>query len=178
MNPIVKSAWKAIAGDYDIPQGSGYCLALVRRVVEEAYRMPPHGFYKWRTHTVERKSDLNIPWARDMERSLRAAGMEVEAPRTGPELDPKRYVEIYQANLQEGDLLFRWDVARSRTGEFIGHVGIYLGHELVLENINPSNRNARRGMSRGVNRITPLGEFPVTTIIRFDPKVKPKGDPS
>ena len=169
---IVASALAAIRGETNLPTQPGLCLAMVRIIVERAFHWPSHEWYKWRTIAVKRSVRADTgPWARDMEASLRAARMDVPMPRAGPDGDPMRYVDLSEADPEPGDLLFRWDTARAVTGDWIGHVGIYLGHELVLENVDP---RARPGcMNRGPTVLSRLGAWPVTTVIRFDPSVGP-----
>jgi len=169
---ITASAHAAIRGDIKLPTQPGLCLAMTRIIIEHAFQWPSHHWYRWRTITVNRSPRANTdPWARDMEASLRAARMDVVLPRAGPAGDPTRYVDLGDADLEPGDLLFRWDTARSETGDWIGHIGVYIGHELVLENVNPTFRPG--AMSRGATVLSRLGEWPVTTVIRFDPAVRP-----
>ena len=169
---IVASAHAAIRGELNLPTQPGLCLAMVRVIIEHAFGWPSHEWYRWRTITVKRSPGANQdPWARDTEASLRAARMDVVLPRAGPPGDPTRYVDLSEADPEPGDLLYRWDTAKAATGEWIGHVAIYLGHELVLENIDP---RARPGsMNRGPTVLSRLGAWPVTTVIRFDPSVRP-----
>jgi hypothetical protein len=162
--PIARAAYALVRGDLPAPSKSGLCLQLVRLVVESAYGMKPHEFYRWRTHPVERlPGDDNDPWARDMERSLREAGMAALRPDEG------RYVstETLLLNGNPGDLLFRWDTAKNARGSFVGHVGILLGGGLVLENVNPAYRPA--SLMRGVTALTPVSKFLTTLAVRFVP---------
>lgn len=170
---IVEAGWRVVAGvQSGVPERSGLCLQLVRVVVERACALPAGGWYRWRTHVAggHERGDTT-PWARDMERSLRAMGMDVEGVRYGPSGDPRRYVALDGA--RPGDLLFRWDTAKQAGGAFVGHVGVLMPGDLVLENVNPSYRNPAYGMNRGPNRLTLAGAWPVTTIVRFDPSVGP-----
>lgn len=172
---IVDAGWEAVAGRLRVPSDPGLCLALVRIVVEHALGMPSHSWYRWRTQAAMENA-TDVPWARDMERSLRAAGMAVDGPRYGPLGDPERYVGEDAA--LPGDLLFRWDAARLRSGAYVGHVGVLLDRGLVLENVAPDQRHASDGMWRGPTRLTPVGAWPVTTIIRFDPTKRPAKEAS
>lgn len=158
---------EAIRGDMpNLPLDSGWCLTLVRLVIERAFHWPSHHFYRWRTHPVERPggADPVVPWARDMERSLRLAGMEVPGTRYGPPSDPARYTR--PTDLEPGDLLFRWDAAYP-----VGHVALYAGRGTVLENVDPANRPG--AMTRGNTVLSRLGFWPITTAVRFDPRVEP-----
>lgn len=163
MNQVVESAYKVLNGELKGPEHAGYCLQLVRLIVEDAYRMKPYSFYDWRTHPVERDQfDSQEPWARDMERSLRAAGMAIS-------FSDERYIsqkDILE-RCESGSLLFRWDTAKSAYGTFIGHVGILMPGGMVLENVNPVHR--MNSFFLGVTALTPLKYFRVTTAIWFDP---------
>lgn len=162
--PIARAAYGVLRGELAVPEKSGLCLQLVRLVVESAYGMKPHGFYNWLTHPVERlPGDDHDPWARDMERSLREAGMASLLPDEG------RYVsaERLAAGGNPGDLLFRWDTAKNRQGSHVGHVGILLGGGLVLENVNPAYRPG--SLVRGATALTPITKFLTTLVVRFVP---------
>ena len=105
---IVLAAALTINGTIGTPQAH-YCLRLVREIVESAYGMPSGAFYTmyW-THRVE-ENRTSEPWARDLERSLRAAGLAVPIP-------------------QAGDLVFNHQVAWP-----YGHAGVMLSDVLVLD---------------------------------------------
>ena len=171
---IVESGYRVLQGRLATPDSSGLCLALTRVVVEDALFDGKWRFYEWRTHLVERlpnaPKDAMGPVARDMERSLREAGMAVAVPRKARHLQPDE-----MQDLQPGDILFRWDAARWKWGAepaFYGHVGILMPGELVLENINPAYR--AHSFKLGVNALTPLRHYLVTTAVRFDPTKKPR----
>jgi len=162
---VVESAYRLIRGELRAPASAGLCLMLARLVVEDAFGLPSHGWYRWLTHRVEREpGDDTDPWARDMERSLRAGGFGVAEPAAG-----ERYVSsVALAPVCEaGDILFRWDVAKTRQGTFVGHVGILMPGEMVLENIGPASR--KRSFFNGPTALTPLSDFPVTLAARFAP---------
>ena len=105
---MVLAVTLALNGTITTPQ-SGYCLRFVRQVVEFAYNMPDSAFYGlyW-THRVE-ENHTNEPWARDLERSLRAAGLAVVAP-------------------QAGDLVFNYRILWP-----YGHAGVMLSDILVVD---------------------------------------------
>ena len=105
---IVLAAALALNGVIATPQPH-YCLRLVREIVEHAYGWAPNEFYRvfW-THRVE-ENRSGEPFARDLERSLRAAGLQVPTP-------------------QAGDLVFNHHVAWP-----YGHAGIMLSDILVLD---------------------------------------------
>lgn len=153
---------------------SGYCLAQVRIIVEVALFGGARRFYEWRTLTASDKpTSITVPWARDMEASLRAAGMALDLPRTGPAADPARYVDSRAASelLEPGDLCWRWDTARHACGAYIGHVAVLVARDVVIENVKPEARAARI-WSRGPTVLGPL-TWPVTSVTRFDPDVPP-----
>jgi hypothetical protein len=167
---IVDAAHQLLRGELAEPRRSGLCLQLVRVVIERAYGLPSHDWYRrWRTITVWRSpgSDRD-PWARDMEASLRDARKDLPLPRTGPAGDPARYVDLAAPDLLPGDLLFRWDTARNAAGDFVGHVGILMPGGLVLENVSPTYRAG--ALSRGPTVLSRLGAWPVTTAVRFTPE--------
>jgi hypothetical protein len=168
---IVDSAHAILRGDLSPPTESGMCLTLVRTVIEHALYGGRWTWYdRYRTHEATGKPPGRDPWSRDMERSLTLAGMSVATPRTGPVGDPTRYVDLGQYKPLPGDLLFRWDTAKDATsGQYIGHVAIAMHGLLMLENIDPDYRSPEVGAWRGPTRLTPLGAWPVTTIIRFNP---------
>jgi len=105
---VVLAAALAINGQVATPQVN-YCLRLVRQIVEAAYGLPDQAFYElfW-THQVEENRTVE-PYARDLERSLRAAGLSVAVP-------------------QAGDLVFNYALAWP-----YGHAGIMLSDILVLD---------------------------------------------
>lgn len=165
-NPVVESAYKVLRGELAAPQESGYCLTLVRLIIQDAYNLTYDEFYAHRTDPVPRPN-LSTPWARDMERSFRAQGMAVPIPVTwGPNGD-SRYIDTNDKRLKPGDLLFRSDTATNSAGMDVGHVAVLMPGKLVLENIDPQYRP--KSLSRGVTSLTPLGNWPVTTAIRFRP---------
>ena len=162
---IVESAFAMLRGEISAPKRAGMCLALVRIVIEDALGLQPNEWYHvWRTYIVPRgPGESYDPWARDMERSLRNAGMEVALPRGGgPKGDEDRYVILLEDLLRPGDLLFRWDSPQRP-----GHVGILLPGNLVLENVFNGYRPV--GLWSGPTALTPLGSWPITTVIRFNP---------
>jgi hypothetical protein len=167
MNQVIESANRILNGTLQAPEHSGFCLQLARIIIEDAYGLKPYAFYNWLTHPVERDpADDREPWARDMERSLKNAGMAYD-------FNDGRYIRSEQIlnKAEPGSLLFRWDVARSHHGTFIGHVGILLDNGMVLENIHPRFR--KRSFFRGSTAVTPLKDFPTTTVINFDINRKP-----
>lgn len=165
---VVQAAYDAINGKIKLPTSSGFCLQHTRLIVERAHGLPSHGWYRWRTHTVERApGDDNDPWARDMERSMRMNNFTVAAPEEG-----KRFLTEEQvAQGIPGDIVFRWDLYKTRAGTFVGHVGILMPGGLIYENINPNSRQTSYKL--GVNSLTPIREFPMTLIARFDPSQEP-----
>src|SRR5690606_18687187 len=116
------------------PNEGGKCLSFVRVVVQQALGITYDEFYAHR-EMVERASPDRDPWARDMERGLRK--WEVKLKRWGPEGDGARYAVLDERRLKAGDLLFRWDTAKNPWGDYVGHVGIYMGGGLVMESIDP-----------------------------------------
>jgi hypothetical protein len=105
---IVLAATLALNGRVAEPTPH-YCLRLVREIVEHALGWEPYTFYAvfW-THTVEENRTAE-PWARDLERSMRAAGLSVPTPIAG-------------------DLVFNHNL-----GKPYGHAGVMLTQNLVLD---------------------------------------------
>jgi len=154
---ILASAHAIMRGALNAPASSGLCLALTRIIIENAFSWPSH---YWYLHYV---TDWVQPpgydrsrghWARDAERSLRRLGMNVHVSERKP-----------------GDLVFNWRSAWSNEyGAFIGHVGVLVDGDMILENINPSFR-AGRAFSRGATSLTPFGAWErVTLVARFVPE--------
>lgn len=161
-SPVVESGYRLLRGEIGAPKQPGLCLALVRLVIEDAYKMMPYEFYRWRREIVDQNVRASQdPYARDMERSLRYAGMTVGLDYHG------RYVNLDDTRIKPGDLLFRYDTAKDAHGIWVGHVGILMPGNLVLENIDPRGR--LKSLSRGPTCLTPLGFWPVTTVVRFRP---------
>lgn len=158
---IVRSAEKALSGELPLPVTSGLCLRLVRLVIEHALGIDFYAEYL--THRVERAAgDDTDPWARDLERSMRLGGFAVLEPQS-----KQRYVGMRALKelAMPGDLLFRHDVAPTRAGTNVGHVGILLHNGLVLENINPRFRP--EGFHRRNTAVTPLVYYRVTLAARI-----------
>jgi len=158
---ILRSIDKAINNELPMPIPAGFCLKLVRLIVEDALSID---FYRtFLTHRVERADgDDNDPWARDLERSMRNAGLGILAPQAN-----QRYVgnRIIKEHALPGDLLFRHDVAPTPAGTNVGHVGILMHHGLVFENINPKFRP--EGFNRRSTSMTPLAFYRVTLVVRI-----------
>ncbi len=171
---IAASAWGVIFATVPEPRNeqgkvaSGLCLAQVRIVIENALWNGTWTLYP--TYLSERAHDkpahVSVPWARDLEASMRVHGLDLELPRTGPRGDERRYVNLDLAvdRLDPGDILFRWDTAPFN-GVYIGHVAIYLGRGLMLENARPSTRPYVQ--HRGPTLLTHLGCWPITTVARL-----------
>lgn len=169
---IVQTAYALLRGEFKAePTSSGLCLQLVRVVIEAALYQGRWVLYPiYRTIVVEASTRASQdPYARDLEASLRDRGMALDLPRTGPAGDPSRYVDLVAANaqglLEPGDLLFRWDTAEDKAGVYIGHVGILMPGQLVLENV----RTRAGGLQRGPTTLAKLGAWPATTVVRFTP---------
>lgn len=169
LDRIVSSSYKLLRGEFKSePALGGYCLQLVRIVVEDAFKWPGFRFYEvLGTQRVERSKGSDWDWwARDIERSLANSPHSVDLPRTGPIGDPARYVDIGKASglLLPGDILFRWDTAKNVHGDWVGHAAILLPGELVLENVA-----SRAGaLQRGATKLSRLGAWPITSVARIE----------
>lgn len=159
---IVESAYKVAHGRLREPTDangrklSGYCLAQTRIIVEDAFGWPSHYWYSlYVTDWVQPPGyDRSAGhWARDAERSLRRMGMSVPFEER-----------------QAGDIVFNWRTAFSRHWNvYVGHVGVLVHGDLVLENISPVYRLGE-GFMRDATALTPLSAWSmVSTVIRFVP---------
>jgi cell wall-associated NlpC family hydrolase len=136
---IVQAAFGVLEGRVAVEQRPWFCLKVARQIVEAGMGWRAGEFYRryW-THKVE-ENKTEVPWARDLERSLRWGGYSVHIP-------------------QAGDLVFSHVTARP-----YGHVGVMLTDKLVLEN-TPSERGFRKGNIA----VVPLREWvPVTGVFRL-----------
>lgn len=169
---IVQAAYALLRGDLKAePPKPYFCLAMVRVVIEQAFYGGRFEWYsRFRTIVVnptERAS--KEPYSRDLEASLRDLGHALILPRTGPPGDAERYVDVRSAwnegHILPGDIAFRWDTVKDANGVWVGHVGIIMPGGLLLENA-PSRPGA---LGRGPTFLGPLGSWPITTVVRFDP---------
>lgn len=144
-SPVVELALDVLNGNFTTDTTPGYCLRVVREIVEAAFDVPERALYnrvivpQWRR--LE-KGSTPFYWASSAEVALRSLGLHTNDP-------------------EPGDLLFSSSASRP-----YGHVGILLDGDLVLEN-TMANRGWRKpGM--GAVRLTPLSEFDeVTTAISW-----------
>ena len=100
---IVRAGWEAVRGELPTPNEHGYCLKLVRLIIERAMGWQDSELYR---RYVDRTwvAPPDYPhasghWARDLERALRDAGMAVSGDRSRP-----------------GDILCNYEAAWSRGG--------------------------------------------------------------
>lgn len=154
---IVKAAVAAANGKVPrLPQKSGYCLMLARLVVEWALFDGKDGeFYKrflvagtsarGGTDAQNLAAAKQDKWASDIERSAKLLGWPVPAILRKP-----------------GDLVFNHKAAAP-----VGHVGILLTRDVVLENIHPSFRPDSIHLSHSSLSITPYASRPWTLVARL-----------
>lgn len=152
---IVNSLIRAANGHIGIPKSPGLCLAFVRCVIEDALYDGKREFYRHYlvAGTTKRggtDSDRlgeawKDPWAADIERSMKVLGMGVPALLRKP-----------------GDLVFNYHAAAP-----IGHVGLLLTRDLVVENIRPTYRAGSIHLSVGSLSITPYSKHPWTLVARL-----------
>lgn len=151
---IVASLKRAIAGKLPgIPTRPNYCLQFARVVIEDALKLPSHDLY--RRHLVDgttrrgnypkRLAEARLdPWASDIERSMKLQGLTVLAlARRG------------------GDLVFN-----HLASEPIGHVGILLDRNWVVESIDPRHRPDSINLPNFVS-LTPYASRPWTLVARL-----------
>ena len=79
-------------------------------------------------------------------------------------------MSVPHAERQPGDLVFNWRSAFDRRwGAYVGHVGVLVHGDLVLENISPVFR-AGTSLMRDSLALTPLSKWSlVSTVVRFKP---------
>jgi hypothetical protein len=147
---VIKAAWQF----YKSPpkwalNEAGWCLRLVRAVVERAEGLPDMGFYnKYVKQKADPPHDGFI--ARDAEKSLRALGYAIKPDQVMP-----------------GDLVFKFDV-KYNSDFWVGHVGIIIAQGVVLENARPEWRNGGLFDNKGNVLLSDFEQWPaVTTYIRL-----------
>ena len=152
---IVKAAIAAANGQVpNLPQQSGYCLQLVRMVVEWGLYDGRREFYKRflvagtsrRGGTpLERLNEAKVdPWAADMEASAKQLAWGIPAILRKP-----------------GDLVFDHNAAAP-----IGHVGVLVSRDMVLENIHRKYRPGSIHLGHGSLSLTPYEARPWTLVAR------------
>lgn len=153
---IVRSAVDAANGKVlGLPQQPGWCLMTVRLIVEHAFSWPNGGFYdrylvagtstRGGTPRERLQEAMKDKWAADIEASMKKLGFAVPALLRQP-----------------GDLVFNYRAAAP-----IGHVGILLTRDIVLENIRPSYRPQSIILSHGSLALTPYSSQPWTLTARL-----------
>jgi hypothetical protein len=139
---IVESSYKALLGQTIVENGSsGWCLRVTRQIIQDALRISHGEFYSRFLTMKASETDPNVPYARDIQISLRSLGYTVN-----------------ETDVIPGDLFFSWKPMP------YGHVGIVLAPEYVLENSTGSRAVARNGflcVSRldDVKRVMPVEFF-------------------
>lgn len=151
---IVASVKAAVAAKVPgVPTRPGLCLQFARVVVEHALKLPSHDFYRrWLVDGTTRRGDDPAkrlaearldPWASDFERSMKLQGFAVPSLlRRG------------------GDLVFDY-----RAAEPVGHVGVLLDRNWVVESIDPRYRPD--SINLGYLSITPYASRPWTLVARL-----------
>lgn len=153
---IVKAAVAAANGRVPgLPTQGGWCLKAVRLIVEWGLFDGRQEFYKrWlvagtttrggtdKDRLLEARAD---PWASDIESSMKRLGLGVPAALRKP-----------------GDLVFNYRAAAP-----IGHVGVLLTRDMVLENIRPDYRPSSVHLAHGSLSITPYAALPLTLVARL-----------
>lgn len=152
---IVASLKRAIAGKLPgIPAKPGMCLQFTRMVVEDALKLPSHDFYRrWLldgttkrgNDPAKRLAEARLdPWASDIERSMKLAGLAAPALlRRG------------------GDLVFNFEASAP-----IGHVGILLDRNWVVESVNAAYRPESINLPNLIS-LTPYSSRPWTLVARL-----------
>lgn len=152
---ITEAAWAAVFGKLNgLPAKPGLCLAAVRVILEHAMGWPSHELYRRAlvTGTTRRKGTpaqrLHAarldPWAADMEASVKQLGWPVPG-----------------AERQAGDLVFNHAAAAP-----VGHVGVLIARDVVLENISPRYRPNSVHLGHHSLSLTPYASQPWTLVAR------------
>lgn len=154
----------------DLRNNAWLCLKFVRIVIEKAFDMKPADLYRYYcVDWVQPKGyDVNNGhWARDFERSAR-----------------KTQQQLHPEEIRVGDLLFKYDAAvlgqktwaawfpgqPYQPGTWVGHVAIYLGNGVIIENANPAWRQKGFLQANGCIVKSRYDTSPAwTSRIRFDP---------
>lgn len=145
---VAEKAWDVVRGN-PLLDGieRGWCLQGARMIVEAAMGWNDKEFYS--RYGVKRTTQGGPGrtnwswWAADIEASMKQLDLAVPA-----------------GDRQPGDLIFRYKAAKP-----YGHVGLYLGRDLVLEVVDPDYRP--RSMARGDVSVTPYGYWDPTLIARL-----------
>jgi len=120
---IVEASYRALLGQTVVENGSsGWCLRVLRQVVQDALRITHDEFYSRFLILKASDTDPETPYARDLQVSLRALGYQVSEEDYVP-----------------GDLFFSWKPFP------YGHAGIVLTKDYVLENSSGARSIARNG---------------------------------
>lgn len=127
---IVEAAYRAMFGQFPVENSSGgWCLRVTRQIVQEALGIDHAEFYKRYMPEKAEGTDPNVPYARDVQLSLRNLGYGVK-----------------EEDILPGDIFCSWRPLP------YGHIGIVLSKEHVLENI-ASSRVVASNRFLGVSRI-------------------------
>lgn len=151
---IAAAAWQAATGHLTgLPQKPGYCLMLVRLVVEHGLSWRDGELYDRHlvaattrrpgTPAERLKAAQRNKWAADMEASVKQLGWAIPAAERLP-----------------GDLVFNHEAAAP-----VGHVGVLLDHNTVLENIDPAYRPGSIILPNHL-ALTPYASRPWTLVAR------------
>jgi hypothetical protein len=152
---LVASAKLALAAKIPgVPTRPGLCLAFVRVVAEHALKVPSHEFYTKflvagttrrggtpQQRLAEARAD---PWASDLEASAKQLGFAVPG--------------LLRAG---GDLVFN-----HLASEPVGHVGILLDRNWVVESVDPRYRPDSINLP-GCLSLTPYGSRGWTLVARL-----------
>lgn len=135
MSRIAEVAHQVVARKYaPYEEKPGMCLRTTREMIQRALGLTYEDFYGTYRSGPVGDNDTGIPWARDVQQTLR--GLDLTVP-----LD----------ELQAGDIVCNW-----RLGNPQGHIGIMLTDRLIVE-----NTGSQRGIRiSGYNRLSPLDEWP------------------
>jgi hypothetical protein len=127
---IVESAYKAMFGQLAVENSAGgWCLRVTRQIIQDALKIDHAEFYKRYMQHKASGTDPNVPFARDVQLSLRNLGYGVS-----------------ESDILPGDLFFSWKPMPW------GHVGIVLNSEYAIENLS-GNRPIARNKFLCVSRI-------------------------
>lgn len=154
---IRAAAWQAARGKLKgVPRKHGFCLQLVRLVVEAALELRSHELYdRLLIVGTTRRPGGEAERAAAARQDAWAADLEASMKRLG--------AGIPFADRRAGDLLFNYHAA-----EPFGHVAVLLDRDTVLENVNPAFRPASIHLAPALV-LTPVEAVPWTLAARIPP---------
>jgi len=133
----------------------GYCLSVVRQVIERALKINLYQDYVTSWVAPDNYDRSGGHWARDFERDSKLLRWAVNT-----------------RDRQPGDMVFNHNaVWVEKYNAYIGHVGILDHEDMIFENVNPAFRKRSFFKQGTVLGLTPYGDWPVTLVARIPESV-------